>query len=289
MPPQLTTPQRLLTLEHLTPTSFSAFGTVSSHSATPQITNQGTASKHVLAPPQNHYNLARSRKPSSPAFSLYVSRPRSTLSGPHPGLQIPILERHPYTTQTFTPTGVAASDTSRAYIVVVAPTLPPNRSTRPPPFPEPLDTKKKGSWRRVFGRARPPPFPISALTADSSSGESGPDSSDGVEYELARPRGTSSSSSMGQTRPRGVGLPDLANARAFLAGPGQSVTYGAGTWHSPMVVVGGEIEFVVFQFANGVAVEDCQEVEIKGEEGGEGLGVDLGLWVERGVDVKARF
>ena len=41
------------------------------------------------------------------------------------------------------------------------------------------------------------------------------------------------------------------------------VTYGVGTWHAPMVVLGDErVDFVVTQWANGREGEDCQEVEI---------------------------
>lgn len=47
-----------------------------------------------------------------------------------------------------------------------------------------------------------------------------------------------------------------------MANGSQAVTYGAGTWHAPMVVVGEKpIGFVVVQFANGVGIEDCQEVD----------------------------
>ncbi|KAF3345269.1 Signal recognition particle 68 kDa protein [Verticillium dahliae VDG2] len=50
-----------------------------------------------------------------------------------------------------------------------------------------------------------------------------------------------------------------------------AVTYGAGTWHAPMVALGPQgtsVEFVVTQFANGVADEDCQEVVLgAGEDG----------------------
>lgn len=58
-----------------------------------------------------------------------------------------------------------------------------------------------------------------------------------------------------------------------MASPGQAVTYGAGTWHAPMVALGPQgtaIDFVVTQFASGVGVEDCQEVEFAGagEEAG---------------------
>ena len=47
-----------------------------------------------------------------------------------------------------------------------------------------------------------------------------------------------------------------------MADPGVGVTYGVGTWHAPMVVVGpGRVDFVVSQWMSGKAEEDCQEVE----------------------------
>lgn len=65
-----------------------------------------------------------------------------------------------------------------------------------------------------------------------------------------------------------MGPPDLNNVRAFWARAGQAVTYGAGTWHAPMAVVGEErMDFVVVQFVNGVAEEDCQEVLLEKEGG----------------------
>ena len=57
----------------------------------------------------------------------------------------------------------------------------------------------------------------------------------------------------------------------------QAVTYGAGTWHAPMVALGEKgtaVDFVVVQFANGVAVEDCQEVFLRGERA---LAGDVGV------------
>lgn len=69
------------------------------------------------------------------------------------------------------------------------------------------------------------------------------------------------------------GPPDLKNVRAFVAEPGVGVTYGAGTWHAPMVVVGeGRVDFVVTQWVNGREEDDCQEVEIA-----EGLEVVVDL------------
>lgn len=53
------------------------------------------------------------------------------------------------------------------------------------------------------------------------------------------------------------------------------MTYAAGAWHAPMAVIGSKpIEFVVIQHVNGVALEDCQEIELK-NDGDEGLAVSL--------------
>ncbi|OTA02301.1 hypothetical protein A9Z42_0026600 [Trichoderma parareesei] len=70
----------------------------------------------------------------------------------------------------------------------------------------------------------------------------------------------------------GRGLPDLGRLRAFIASDSQAVTYGAGTWHSPMVVLGQagtRLDFVVSQFASGVAIEDCQLLEFVSEGSAE--------------------
>jgi len=68
------------------------------------------------------------------------------------------------------------------------------------------------------------------------------------------------------------GPPDLEKMRAFVAHGNQGVTYGVGTWHAPMVVLGKrEVEFVVLVHENGVASDDCQEVVV----GGEGVNVEV--------------
>lgn len=57
-------------------------------------------------------------------------------------------------------------------------------------------------------------------------------------------------------------LPDPALVKAFVCKGNQSVTYGMGTWHAPMVVVDENIpylDFAVMIHENGVADEDCQE------------------------------
>lgn len=56
----------------------------------------------------------------------------------------------------------------------------------------------------------------------------------------------------------------MRGLKAFVATSGQAVTYGAGTWHAPMVVLGKPgttLDFVVYQFASGHSVEDCQLVQ----------------------------
>ena len=60
--------------------------------------------------------------------------------------------------------------------------------------------------------------------------------------------------------------------KAFVAKPGMGVTYGVGTWHAPMVVIGdGRVDFVVTQWVSGRGGEDCQEIEIQ-----EGVEVVVG-------------
>jgi ureidoglycolate lyase len=157
-----------------------------------------------------------------------------------------ILERHPFTTQTFIPMGIGAAEQTQ-YLVIVAPTLPASAARRKgdthPPYPTPTRRKRR-SVRDIFARARPSPFT----------------------NEAAPPASTYSRLHASQ-RPKGPGLPDLKNIRAFVANGRQAVTYGAGTWHAPMVVVGKvAVDFVVVQFVNGVGNEDCQEVELVADE-----------------------
>ena len=60
--------------------------------------------------------------------------------------------------------------------------------------------------------------------------------------------------------------PDLANLKAFVARGDQAVTYGVGTWHAPMIVLGKRrVDFVVTQFINGTE-DDCEEVVVESVE-----------------------
>lgn len=57
-------------------------------------------------------------------------------------------------------------------------------------------------------------------------------------------------------------LPIPSSIKAFLVSGNQAVTYAAGTWHAPMVVIDSTvpyIDFAVFQYENGVPNDDCQE------------------------------
>jgi ureidoglycolate lyase len=135
------------------------------------------------------------------------------------------------------PMGVARDDKSTKYLVVVAPTLP---------------AASEGiSSNKTMRRMRSIFFPWASTSSTSAT-------------DLDPP----------VPKPKGTGLPDLRNLRAFLADGSQAVTYGPGTWHAPMVALGDRpIDFVVVQYANGVGDEDCQEVEFKAGEGDEGVSV----------------
>ncbi len=172
--------------------------------------NQGTAVKYQqVSPVTNLYDQAPSRQVGNAAMSMFVCAARELETGlpakPQDStFRVTVLERHPFTTQTFVP---LTADPAGRYLVIVAPSLPPTAADEG--FPVPATTNEQGT-----------PLP-------------------------------------------GRGLPDVAHLRAFIATIEQAVTYGAGTWHAPMVALGergSAVTFVVTQFANQVAIEDCQEV-----------------------------
>lgn len=211
----------------LTPSSFAPFGTVlisplSSTTTTPPTSpprgsvsaNQGTALKFPdIAPVTSTYHTSPSGAPAKPSMSLFSCFPRALrTSNGQQVFNVEVLERHPFTTQTFIPLAPSSSvvDTATKAIIIVAPTLP----SPPPPPPSPP--------------ALTPYFP--------------------------------------QLQSKQGGLPDLQNVKAFVAEPGMGVTYGVATWHAPMVVVGGRVDFVVVQHVSGKGEEDCQEVDVQGVE-----------------------
>ncbi|KAI1112169.1 ureidoglycolate hydrolase [Nemania sp. NC0429] len=186
--------------------------------------NQGTAIQYKgLASMRDLYGAAPSRKAGSPRMTMYVCGARTLVAGgggeeEADSVEIKVLERHPFTTQTFVP---LTADGAKRYLVVVAPTLDAARGD---------------------GEDLPVPVPVPDIQDETTAGLPGP------------------------------GLPDLPRLRAFVATAEQAVTYGAGTWHAPMIALGppdSTVDFVVVQFANDVPVEDCQEVAIEGGGGAE--------------------
>ncbi|KAK6361273.1 Ureidoglycolate lyase [Orbilia blumenaviensis] len=258
----------------LNPSSFSPFGTVIENprsAPTSATVNQGTAEKYPEITPFVSYPPP-SGKPSSGKLNLFVCNPRKNLGDDSKTFTVHILERHPYTTQTFIPVGLDRNDSGRKYLVIVAPTLDLasdgssggsgglKHVSRPPPYP----VKEK---KRVGIRGSPP-YPVPQQTP--------------VEVDISKANYSAPDTS-GTTKPKGRGLPDLSNIQAFMCRGDQAVTYGVGTWHAPMVVLGdGPVEFVVVMHENGVAVEDCEECEI---EGGR-VTVDIGDAAEGAVKAK---
>ncbi|CAI7590861.1 unnamed protein product [Penicillium bialowiezense] len=235
MAPIIANPTVTLTPEPLTPINFAQFGTavvsplprelsvatapssLPPHNPTPVLANQNSALKYSpISPLLDRYNGSPSGQPSEARMTMFCCFPRalrSVGSGPSEkeAFDVRILERHPFTNQTFIPVDLSAhskvgdGEDEPLFLVVVAPTL-------------------KGQ----------------TTTAKNEKGETDP--------------------------------PDLKNIKAFVARGGQAVTYGVGTWHAPMVVLGKRrVDFVVVQFVNGVGDEDCQEAAF-----GEGVVVDLG-------------
>ncbi|EMG45165.1 DAL3 Ureidoglycolate lyase [Candida maltosa Xu316] len=182
-----------ITTEPLTPESFAEYGGVIS--ADHQIknlqssqANYGTATKiHKVAPIVNNYQNCQSGKKESANWNIFrCSAPKHLIEhGKSRDTYLSkVLERHPFSTQTFLPLGQNAHKVS--YLVIVAKTD--------------LSSKHK--------------------------------------------------------------LPDPKSVKAFVCKGNQSVTYGVGTWHAPMVVIDEQvphIDFAVFIHENGVPEEDVEE------------------------------
>ena len=52
------------------------------------------------------------------------------------------------------------------------------------------------------------------------------------------------------------GGPDMARARAFLAGPMQGVTFGANVWHHPFTVLDAPARFVIVMWRDGTRTDE---------------------------------
>ena len=252
MAPTLTTnPTLTVVPEPLTPMSFAPFGTaicspiprdlsippqpsnLPPSNPTPVLANQNSALKYSpISPMLDTYSTGPSGKPSSSRLTMFCCFPRklrTITQAQKPATEafdVRILERHPFTNQTFIPvdlsshTKVGNGEEEPVFLVVVAPTL-------------------KGE----------------VATAKNEAGET---------ITIRDP-------------------PDLKNIKAFIAKGGQAVTYGVGTWHAPMVVLGPRrVDFVVVQHVNGVDDEDCQEASF-----GEGIVINLGERGQYGRNMKA--
>lgn len=177
----------------LTPENFKVYGGVISadhqiKNVQSSAANYGTAQKiHKVAPVVNNYAQCPSKKTPKANWNIFrCTAPKHliTTTGSSKTYKSTVLERHPFTTQTFIPMGQDLS--KKSYLVIVAKT-------------------------------------------DESSAER---------------------------------LPDSSQVKAFICKGNQSITYGAGTWHAPMVVIDEDvphIDFAVFIHENGVPDEDCQE------------------------------
>ncbi|KAK4556514.1 hypothetical protein LTR86_006658 [Recurvomyces mirabilis] len=266
MAPKISASNRTIRVEDLTPATFSPFGSVvqnpASHGGAPRLecvaANQGSAKKWLdITKMQNWYGMGRSKEAAKVVMNIFVCSPRRLdLMNGREVFKVDVLERHPFTPQTFVPMGLDGRDQKTCYLVIVAPTLPlssrkgDQSGKMEPVYPVPAPQRKRSLKERLLG-ARPNLF-----TNDHT------------------PSTTPTGSWSDAPTPKGPGLPDLGNMRAFIARGDQAVTYGAGTWHAPMVVRGRRaIDFVVVQYANGVADEDCQEVILEAEAGQDGVAV----------------
>lgn len=176
----------------LTPENFKPYGGVISadhqiQSVDSSAANYGTAQKiHKVCPIINNYDQCKSGKPASANWNIFRCKaPKHLITNKMDGTKMyksKVLERHPYTTQTFIPMGQDLS--KKSYLVIVA------------------KSNKKTT------------------------------------------------------------LPNPAQLKAFICNGNQSITYGPGTWHAPMVVIDESIpyiDFAVMIHENGVADEDTQE------------------------------
>jgi ureidoglycolate lyase len=208
------------------------------------VANQGSALKYPnITAISNYYGAPPSQADGRPAMSMFVCGPRvlqpndegnsngkskskskskskrkskNQSDGIEGHFDVRILERHPFTSQTFIPLGLSgASGADTRYLVIVAPSLDADKS---------------------FSRL---PFPVNGKDVLQKSGP-----------------------------------PDLTRLRAFVASGTQAVTYAAGTWHAPMVVIGQKpVSFVVVQNVGDINEEDCQEVTWSKSQGQSSLRV----------------
>ncbi|OKL56744.1 hypothetical protein UA08_07730 [Talaromyces atroroseus] len=288
-------PTLRITPEPLTPQAFAPFGTVITTPfprdllsapnnlpslelphpvpATPVYANQGSAVKiSPIAPLANGYenDVCPSGKAAQARLSMFACfprKPRREKQGKHeefdtPVFDVRILERHPYTTQTFVPLDLSSQKR------VLRDRQPDKKSHNWQGYGEgDVDLMLGGSADQEEEQEEPVFLVIVAPTLKGQAAAATTATTPGsITDSIDEASGTADKNRVLIRDP-----PDLENLRAFIARGGQAVTYGAGTWHAPMVVLGSRrIDFVVMQYVNGVDNEDCQEAAFK-----DGIVVDL--------------
>jgi len=206
--------------------------------------NQGSATKYQhVAGPRNLYSQAPSRVPAQQIVSLFVCSARRLEGYPAAGTA-----RSEGRRKSEGPAGLVlagdapesgggdAATTRDCFVVEIL-----ERHPFTTQMFVPLGTTPGGRYLVIVAPSLPPSPVDEALPV--------PNAADGGELP-------------------GRGLPDLRGLSAFVATADQAVSYGAGTWHAPMVALGPEgttVDFVVVQAANGVGIEDCQEVVFASE------------------------
>ncbi|KAI8616213.1 ureidoglycolate hydrolase [Chytriomyces sp. MP71] len=128
-------------VEPLLAETFAGFGSVV---AVPSSANSGATANQATATKYANVSLLGETYPRAspasksassdhihPQMSLFVCNPRQLVSilpanSNSKAFQLHILERHPYTSQTFLPLGLSPNDQEAAYVVIVAPALKTN-------------------------------------------------------------------------------------------------------------------------------------------------------------------
>jgi len=184
---KISIPQRELVLgvQELSQDLFSTFGAVienPSPSLVPCQTydgplppdavqaNQGSALKYLdVTRMKDLYAYTSSQNPAKAVMNMFVCAPRRLLPSPSAQAEghfaVEILERHPFTTQTFIPLGLSRSEASESrYLVIVAPSLPPSSRDEQLPAP-PVDAAGE---LPLPGRGLPDLMRIEAFVASGS-------------------------------------------------------------------------------------------------------------------------
>ena len=112
----------------LTTETFRSFGSVIEKTLTSNtvLANQGSAVKYPdISSVENTYLESQRGSTARPSISLFVCSPRTLIRDPNESshwlFQLTLLERHPFTTQTFVPLGLDPIHADSVYLIIVAP------------------------------------------------------------------------------------------------------------------------------------------------------------------------